>query len=202
MRRLRWSEQDLARVAELRAAGVAAGDIAREFGVSTSRIAQVVRLYGLPRAARTQVSVDLSGVVRQMVAAGLTGAEIGARLDVSSQGRGGSSGRRDAVPGSVPVPDADAEMGGVGSTRASGPPVVPQGDWVSRAACVGAPEDWFFSTDATCVRVGKALCSVCPVRAECLEWAVRTDQVGLWGGLTDKERRRLGKQDRRSSVGG
>ena len=35
----------------------------------------------------------------------------------------------------------------------------------------------------------KALCAACPVRAECLEFALETGQVhGIWGGLTAQER--------------
>ena len=36
----------------------------------------------------------------------------------------------------------------------------------------------------------KAVCSECPVRTECLEHALNSDErYGIWGGLTDRERR-------------
>jgi WhiB family transcriptional regulator, redox-sensing transcriptional regulator len=142
MSRAAWSLADVTRVAELRAQGVSGAQIAREFGVSSSRIAQVASMYGLPPATR-----------RDRVEVG-----VGGRL--------------------------------AGSTRASAPPVVPQGEWVERAACAGAPLEWFFSADVAVLKVGRAVCGVCPVRAECLDWAVETGQRGLWGGLTDRERRR------------
>lgn len=38
----------------------------------------------------------------------------------------------------------------------------------------------------------KAVCARCPVRAECLEWALETrEPFGVWGGYSESERRRL-----------
>ncbi len=38
----------------------------------------------------------------------------------------------------------------------------------------------------------KAVCAQCPVRMECLEWAIDTRQPhGVWGGLDEHERERL-----------
>jgi WhiB family transcriptional regulator, redox-sensing transcriptional regulator len=38
----------------------------------------------------------------------------------------------------------------------------------------------------------KAVCADCPVRRDCLEWAIETDQPhGVWGGLDEVERGRL-----------
>jgi WhiB family redox-sensing transcriptional regulator len=43
----------------------------------------------------------------------------------------------------------------------------------------------------------KAVCANCPVREQCLEWALATRQEeGVWGGLTDNERRRLRRRRR------
>jgi len=37
-----------------------------------------------------------------------------------------------------------------------------------------------------------AICAKCPVRRECLAFALRTDQVhGMWGGMSEQERRAL-----------
>jgi WhiB family transcriptional regulator, redox-sensing transcriptional regulator len=35
----------------------------------------------------------------------------------------------------------------------------------------------------------KAICSQCPARAACLDFAIRTGQVGFWGGLNDDQRK-------------
>ena len=41
-------------------------------------------------------------------------------------------------------------------------------------------------------RRAKAVCATCPVRVDCLQHAVASDErYGIWGGLTDDERRRL-----------
>jgi WhiB family redox-sensing transcriptional regulator len=63
------------------------------------------------------------------------------------------------------------------------------------AACRAAPPDLFFPVTAagpavTQVIAAKAICRGCPVRAECLSYAVQTSQGhGIWGGTTEEERR-------------
>lgn len=60
----------------------------------------------------------------------------------------------------------------------------------SKAACVGVSHDVFFPRiNFKTGRVSKAqlaearkYCGACPVRRECLEYACRTDSVGIWGG--------------------
>ena len=43
-------------------------------------------------------------------------------------------------------------------------------------------------------RRAKQVCASCPVRAECLEHAITLDErYGVWGGLTQDERRHLGQ---------
>lgn len=66
-------------------------------------------------------------------------------------------------------------------------------DWIHRAACVGVdPELWFPITDdgpaLPQVAQAKAVCRRCPVRAECLEWAMTALPDGVAGGLTAHER--------------
>lgn len=72
-------------------------------------------------------------------------------------------------------------------------PLIPMGrEWVAQAECRGAPIEWFFPPrGGTGGRLkGRALCAVCPVQAECEEWARSAPEpFGLWGGLTEKERR-------------
>lgn len=65
-------------------------------------------------------------------------------------------------------------------------------NWVSRAACAGADPDLFHPQRGMPTSDAKAVCATCPVRTECLAWAVRTHQkFGIWGGLSERERRRL-----------
>lgn len=38
--------------------------------------------------------------------------------------------------------------------------------------------------------MAKAICSACPVKVECLDYAMRNIEVGIWGGMTSAERLR------------
>lgn len=45
------------------------------------------------------------------------------------------------------------------------------------------------------IKSAKAVCMTCPVRVECLEWALDTKQpYGVWGGKTERDRRELLKE--------
>ena len=71
--------------------------------------------------------------------------------------------------------------------------------WWDRAACVGADAELFFplgdgpATKHT-LNEAKAVCNGCPVVSECLTWAMSMDVTGVWGGLSDRERRDLRKR--------
>jgi WhiB family redox-sensing transcriptional regulator len=74
------------------------------------------------------------------------------------------------------------------------------------AACKGADLDLFFGPDAEFVTArqqreaqAKAICATCPVRPDCLTFALDTGQAfGTWGGLNEDERRALLRQRRAS----
>jgi hypothetical protein len=54
-----------------------------------------------------------------------------------------------------------------------------------------APDAWFPGKGGSTRQV-KAICADCPVRAECLEYALgRDERFGVWGGLSTPERRKL-----------
>jgi WhiB family redox-sensing transcriptional regulator len=67
-------------------------------------------------------------------------------------------------------------------------------DWQSAAACRSADPELFFPVSAfglalKQVAEAKAICARCPVRRQCLAFALRTRQAhGIWGGLTEEER--------------
>jgi WhiB family redox-sensing transcriptional regulator len=47
----------------------------------------------------------------------------------------------------------------------------------------------------------KRVCERCPVRAQCLDWALHTRQdAGIWGGMTEDERRILGRSRPRPTL--
>ena len=53
----------------------------------------------------------------------------------------------------------------------------------------------FFSEDLGDIARAKSFCAGCEVRADCLEYAlVNGEKFGIWGGLSERERRRLRRQ--------
>lgn len=66
------------------------------------------------------------------------------------------------------------------------------GEWAQRSACLGADPDLFFVEKGQTFAEGRKVCATCPVVAECLDAAVqRREGDGLWGGASERERRRL-----------
>ncbi|MGO2606704.1 MAG: WhiB family transcriptional regulator [Brachybacterium tyrofermentans] len=70
-------------------------------------------------------------------------------------------------------------------------PITEDSSWATRGACVTMDPDGFFVQGAE-QHVVKTACGACPVRTECLADALdnRVD-FGVWGGMTERERRRL-----------
>jgi WhiB family redox-sensing transcriptional regulator len=81
-------------------------------------------------------------------------------------------------------------------------------EWVHRARCKDEDPELFFPIGttgpaATQAEMAKALCFQCPVRDECLEWALATGQdSGVWGGTTEEERRAIRRARRRRQLAG
>ncbi len=64
--------------------------------------------------------------------------------------------------------------------------------WRARAACSDADPDLFFPPDGGPAGPGCRICARCPVRQECLDYAISNGIVhGTWGGLSERERRAL-----------
>ena len=83
------------------------------------------------------------------------------------------------------------------STAAARPARGLRPDWRNYAACRDAdPELFFPDRDIRSARAqlktAKLICRGCPVSTTCLSWALASGQeAGIWGGLTEEERRRL-----------
>ena len=77
-------------------------------------------------------------------------------------------------------------------------------DWRAQAACRGKDPELFFpvgNTGAALKQIeeAKAVCRTCPVIDQCLKWALDTNQdSGIWGGLTEDERRALKRRAMRA----
>ena len=67
--------------------------------------------------------------------------------------------------------------------------------WKDRALCAETDPEAFFPEKGGSPREAKRVCSSCEVRAECLDFALSNDErFGIWGGLSERERRRLKKR--------
>jgi WhiB family redox-sensing transcriptional regulator len=67
--------------------------------------------------------------------------------------------------------------------------------WFDRAACLEADPDAFYPEKGGSSRAAKRVCATCPVRPECLSYALANDErFGIWGGLSERERRQVKRQ--------
>lgn len=67
--------------------------------------------------------------------------------------------------------------------------------WEGGALCAQTDPEEFYPERGGNAKVPKRICSACPVRDECLAYALATDErFGIWGGLSERERRNLQKQ--------
>jgi len=77
-------------------------------------------------------------------------------------------------------------------------------DWRHAAACLDEDPELFFpigSTGPALVQTetAKAVCAQCDVSGQCLQWALRTHQeAGVWGGMSEDERRALRRRTARA----
>ena len=64
--------------------------------------------------------------------------------------------------------------------------------WMIHARCRGVSPTEFFPSDGLGVEAAQRVCVSCPVRLECLEYAlVNRIEHGVWGGASERERRRI-----------
>lgn len=69
-------------------------------------------------------------------------------------------------------------------------PITDERPWVVFAACRDADPDVFFPSNKTEERAALALCAMCPVIRECQDYSIEARETfGVWGGLTEKQRR-------------
>ncbi|MES2171354.1 MAG: WhiB family transcriptional regulator [Actinomycetota bacterium] len=67
--------------------------------------------------------------------------------------------------------------------------------WQSDSLCAQTDPEAFFPEKGGSTRDAKKICTSCEVRAQCLEYALKNDErFGIWGGLSERERRKLRKR--------
>lgn len=71
--------------------------------------------------------------------------------------------------------------------------------WQDFALCAQTDPDIFFPEKGGSTTPATTVCASCPVQGECLEYAITHDiRHGIWGGMSDNDRRRIARQRRRS----
>jgi WhiB family transcriptional regulator, redox-sensing transcriptional regulator len=70
-----------------------------------------------------------------------------------------------------------------------------ENNWQERALCAQTDPEAFFPEKGGSTREAKRVCLSCDVRGDCLEYALMNDErFGIWGGLSERERRKLKKR--------
>jgi WhiB family transcriptional regulator, redox-sensing transcriptional regulator len=74
--------------------------------------------------------------------------------------------------------------------------------WMGSAACRGVQTEIFYPATVEDAALAKSVCLTCPVRQDCLEYALKVREAnGVWGGLTEQERRSVKRSRRRLILG-
>ena len=67
--------------------------------------------------------------------------------------------------------------------------------WQEFSNCLGVDPDLFFPERGASTREAKEVCRGCVVREDCLEFALQNgEKFGIWGGMSERERRRIRRQ--------
>ncbi len=74
-------------------------------------------------------------------------------------------------------------------------------EWMPHGSCRNYPASAFFPSDGVGVDAARRICAECPVKEPCLEYALeqRIDH-GVWGGCSERERRRILKRRREATL--
>ena len=74
-------------------------------------------------------------------------------------------------------------------------PINEERPWMVFGACRELDPELFFPQSSQAAGRAIAVCNTCAVRAECLEYSLEArERFGVWGGLTEKQRRQLLRQ--------
>jgi len=73
-------------------------------------------------------------------------------------------------------------------------PILEERPWSAFAACQDAKDVSFFPQNKAEEKAAVAVCGICPVREECFDHAIATNErFGMWGGVSEKQRRALAR---------
>lgn len=72
-------------------------------------------------------------------------------------------------------------------------------EWVERALCAEVDPELFYPERGGSVAPAISICRACPVRAECLAYAMERDDLwGVWGGVSEQGRKKA-RRERKAS---
>lgn len=76
-----------------------------------------------------------------------------------------------------------------------------ESNWMAAGNCAEKPPSLFFPSDGVGVEIAKKICATCPAKEPCLEYALsnRIDH-GVWGGTSERQRRRILKARRAAAL--
>lgn len=101
-------------------------------------------------------------------------------------------------PGRRGVPDdwfVDPVALGIPGVRQQSPDDHPLA-WQADSLCAQTDPEAFFPEKGGSTRDAKKICLSCEVKSQCLDYALQNDErFGIWGGLSERERRKLRKRD-------
>ena len=73
--------------------------------------------------------------------------------------------------------------------------------WMLEGRCRGADTREFFPSNGLGVEAAQQICRECPVQEPCLEYALQNHiEQGVWGGASERERRRILRSRRRAAA--
>lgn len=73
--------------------------------------------------------------------------------------------------------------------------------YFDQAACVGIAPRVFDGETLEEILIAKKTCGACPIETLCRDWASKTQEYGVWGGLTPLERKKYAKSSRTIDIG-
>lgn len=69
-------------------------------------------------------------------------------------------------------------------------------NWRQSGACRGLDPDLFYPERGADPKPTQRICADCGVREECLDYAMERREIGIWGGTSERERRRIKRRQR------
>lgn len=66
--------------------------------------------------------------------------------------------------------------------------------YLTDAACEGVDSELFYAEGGAAIARAKGICGNCEVRDRCLDWGIKREEFGVWGGMTARERAAIRRQ--------